>query len=115
MNNELRIPLFAYITNRPMKSDFLKNFMIVPFFDLGTAWSGKSPNADDNTFNKRVVSRYPITATIINIRQPLVGGAGAGLHLKLFGYYVRGDMAWGIEDMQLSKEPVYYVSLSTDF
>ena len=115
MNNELRLPLFAYITNRPMKSDFLKNFMIVPFFDLGTAWSGKSPNADDNTFNKRVVSRYPITATIINIRQPLVGGVGAGLHLKLFGYYVRGDMAWGIEDMQLSKDPVYYVSLSTDF
>lgn len=115
INNEIRIPLFAYLSNRPLRSDFLKNFMIVPFADIGTAWSGPNPYSNDNTFNKRVITRYPLTITVINIREPIVGGVGGGLRMKLFGYYVRGDMAWGIEDREMRSKPVYYVSLSTDF
>lgn len=115
INNEIRIPIFAYLSNRPVKSDFLKNFMIVPFADIGTAWSGPNPYSNDNTFNKRIINRYPLTITVINIREPIVGGVGGGLRMKLFGYYVRGDMAWGIEDREMRSKPVYYVSLSTDF
>jgi Tol biopolymer transport system component len=115
INTEIRLPLFPYIFNRPIRSDFLNNFQIVPFFDIGTAWSGSSPYSDENTFNQRIVVVKNIYATVINVRDPIVEGFGGGLRSKLFGYFIRFDMSWGIQDYELIKTPIYYVSMSTDF
>ena len=115
INAEIRLPLFPYILNRPVRSDFLNNFQIVPFFDIGTAWSGSSPYSDENTFNQRIVAVKNVYATVINVRDPIVEGFGGGLRSKLFGYFLRFDMAWGIQDYELIKTPIYYVSMSTDF
>ena len=115
INTEIRLPLFPYILNRPLRSDFLNNFQIVPFFDIGTAWSGADPYSDENTFNQRIVAVKNVYATVINVRDPIVEGFGGGLRSKLFGYFIRADMAWGIQDYEIIKTPVYYISMSTDF
>src|SRR5207248_2861235 len=43
VNSELRVPVFRCLLNRPIKSDFIRNFQVVGFGDVGTAWVGKSP------------------------------------------------------------------------
>ena len=48
INSELRFPIFSYLANRPLRSDFINNFQIIAFGDLGTAWTGLTPYSDDN-------------------------------------------------------------------
>src|SRR6187551_2298484 len=40
-NVELRIPFVRALVNGPITSNFLKNLMLVGFYDIGTSWSGK--------------------------------------------------------------------------
>jgi hypothetical protein len=47
-------------------------------------------------------------------KEPIVGGFGFGARIHLLGYFIRGDVAWGVEDYKINK-PVYYLSLSLDF
>ena len=35
-NSELRVPIFQDFAQAPIRSDFILNFMVVPFFDIGT-------------------------------------------------------------------------------
>ncbi len=116
INNEIRWPIFTYLFNRPIRSDFISNFQLVPFFDIGTAWVGPDPYSDENTYNQITVreNQY-ITATVINVRDPIVAGYGGGVRSKLFGYFMRFDVAWGIQDREIIRKPVYYLSLSLDF
>jgi hypothetical protein len=114
MNNEIRWPVFAYLFNRPIRSEFLQNFQIVPFFDIGTAWVGADPYSDENTFNQKVIDVNFIRVTIVNVREPVVAGFGGGLRTKLFGYFMRFDSGWGIQDREINKKPVYSFSLSLD-
>ncbi|MEM7299185.1 MAG: hypothetical protein AAF391_13080, partial [Bacteroidota bacterium] len=39
-NTELRVPLFQYLTNGPIKSNFLRNFQLIGFMDMGSVWTG---------------------------------------------------------------------------
>lgn len=115
MSNEIRFPVFAYLFNKPIRSEFINNFQIVPFFDVGTAWVGNNPYSEDNTNNLKIVEVKYLKVTVINVREPIVAGLGSGLRTKLFGYFVRFDTAWGIQDREFNKKPMYYFSLSTDF
>ncbi|MEI6595083.1 MAG: hypothetical protein WCO28_05930 [Bacteroidota bacterium] len=115
INTEIRLPLFPYILNRPIHSEFLNNFQLVSFFDIGTAWSGTNPYSDENTFNKRIVAVQNIYATVINVRDPIVEGFGGGVRSKIFGYFIRFDASWGIQDNEVNKTTVYFISMSTDF
>ena len=112
-NTELRIPLFRYLLNRPIRSDLFQNFQVVAFGDLGTAWTGPDPYGPENSFNTQTVSRNPLTITIKNQREPIVGGYGIGLRSRLLGYFVRADWAWGVDDGILLPA-VFYFSLSLD-
>jgi len=47
-------------------------------------------------------------------KDPLVEGFGFGLRTRLLGYFLRGDLAWGVEDGRI-QPPVFYFSLSLDF
>lgn len=112
---EIRIPIVSYIANRPIRSEFWNNLLIMPFFDIGTAWTGSGPYSDENTFNQKVIENGNIRATVINVREPIVAGFGPGIRSKLFGYYVRLDMAYGIQDRVVAEKPIYHLSLSMDF
>ncbi|MFI5150328.1 MAG: hypothetical protein ACHQRM_11395 [Bacteroidia bacterium] len=99
-NTELRWPIFRYLINRPIRSDFINNFQIIGFGDLGTAWNGASPWSEENSLNTTIVSYMgnPITVTLKNHTNPIVGGYGIGLRTRLFGYFIRLDFAHGVED-----------------
>lgn len=115
LNTEFRIPIFQYAFNRPLRSEFLNNFQLVPFFDLGTAWIGPDPYGDENTFNQKVINKTPVLARVTNVRDPLVAGFGGGLRTKLLGYFIRFDTAWGIQDAEVANKPIYYFALGLDF
>jgi WD40 repeat protein len=114
INSELRFPVFNYLFNRPIKSDFLNNFQIVGFADAGSAWTGLNPFSDDNTHFTRTINRKPLLITVMVQKNPIVAGYGAGLRSRLFGYFLRADWAWGVEDGQIQPR-VFYFSLSLDF
>ena len=114
LNSELRFPIFNFLANRPLRSDFLNNFQLIAFGDLGTAWTGPNPYSDENSLFTRYIRRGPLFITVHEQREPLVGGLGFGARTRLLGYFLRADYAWGIEDMVINK-PVFYISLSLDF
>lgn len=114
-NVELRIPIITYLANRPIRSEFLNNLMVMPFFDVGTAWTGSGPYSDENTFNQKIIEVKYLRATVINVREPIVAGFGPGIRSKLLGYYVRFDAAWAIQDREVAEKPIYHISLSMDF
>jgi hypothetical protein len=113
-NSELRWPIFKYLINRPIRSDFIQNFQIIGFGDIGMAWYGSNPYSNDNVINKNTYSGNPVTLVIYNQKEPIVGGTGFGLRSRLLGYFIRVDFAWGIDDRKVQKE-MTYLSLSTDF
>lgn len=114
INSEIRWPIFKYFINRPLKSDFISNFQLIGFFDIGTAWTGWTPYSEDNYLNNQVIIKPPFTITIITQREPIVAGYGFGLRTKLLGYFIRTDWAWGYEDGVI-KPSIFYLSLSLDF
>lgn len=113
-NSELRCPIFRYLLNRPIKSDFINNFQIIGFGDLGMAWYGVNPLSEENTLNKNIYYGNPITLTIYNQKNPLVAGIGFGVRSRLLGYFCRLDFGWGIDDMKIQKS-ITYLSFTTDF
>jgi hypothetical protein len=114
LNSELRWPIFRYLMNQPIKSDFVNNFQIIGFGDIGTAWTGLSPYSDDNTLNTEIIYANPFIITLRNQREPIIGGYGFGLRSRIWGYFVRADWAWGVEDGVVQPR-VFYLSLSLDF
>ncbi len=118
INSELRLPVFSYLMNRPIKSDFIKNFMLVGFGDIGTAWNGSSPWDRENAINTREVPFGP-TGGSSNVildsqKNPIVGSYGIGARTRLFGYYLRFDWAWPVED-GLILDNQFTFSLGLDF
>ncbi len=114
INSELRLPIFKYLMNAPIRSDFIQNFQIIGFGDLGMAWYGSNPYSDANVLNKNVYPGNPVTLTIYNQKEPIVGGYGFGLRSRLLGYFIRVDFAWGVDDKKVQKG-MTYISLNTDF
>lgn len=116
-NAELRVPIFKYISKK-IKSPFLRNFQVIGFLDVGTAWSGKSPFSDENPLN---ISYFPdgrpndpVVVRVKYYRDPIVAAYGFGLRSVLFGHFFRFDYAWGIETKTTLK-PRYHLSMGTDF
>jgi len=116
INSELRIPIFSYLSLTPIRSEFLKNFQIVGFADIGMAWRGISPFNDENQFTVVTIGGppSPVEATVKYFRSPIVGGYGVGLRSKVLGYFLRFDAAWGV-DTGARSDAVLYWSLGLDF
>jgi hypothetical protein len=116
INSELRFPLFQMIAKKPILSDFAQNFQIITFTDIGTAWTGSSPYSDNNSLNTTEIGNYqtPLIITLKTQHNPIIGGYGWGVRSRLFGYFVRLDRAWGMQDGVVMR-PITYISLSLDF
>ncbi|MEZ4886747.1 MAG: BamA/TamA family outer membrane protein [Chitinophagales bacterium] len=117
LNSELRIPIFAYISNAPIRSEFFRNFQIVGFADVGVAWDGVSPFDDENKFTSVEVGnplQTPVTATVRYFRNPVIGGYGVGVRSKLLGYFVRADWAWGVDNGNV-QDSKWHIGLGLDF
>jgi Tol biopolymer transport system component len=122
-NSELRVPLIRYFLDHPLRSDFLNNFQVIGFTDLGMAWYGPNPLSPENTENvKSYIDVDPqlgrgstgIIVTVIDHKNPLVGGVGFGFRSRVLGYFIRLDFGWGIDNWAVQKK-VVGLSLTTDF
>ncbi|KPK81342.1 MAG: hypothetical protein AMS27_15565 [Bacteroides sp. SM23_62_1] len=113
-NTELRWPPVRYFANHPISSNFWNNLQLIGFFDIGTAWSGPHPWAKENAYDSEIIENGPITVTIDTNRDPIVAGYGFGVRSMLFGYFIRLDWAWGIENQAILPR-IFYFSLSLDF
>lgn len=114
INSELRFPVFRYIFNRPIKSQFINNFQVVGFGDIGSAWLGLNPFSEENIMIPTYYQQKPITVVIRTPQNPIVGGVGFGLRTTVLGYFLRFDVAWGIEELKINA-PRYVLSFSLDF
>ncbi|MBL7776262.1 MAG: hypothetical protein JNK89_09680, partial [Saprospiraceae bacterium] len=115
INTELRVPIFKYFSSKPVMGNFWRNFQLVGFFDVGTAWQGKNPYRGDNPLNTVFVYNPPTVTVKVNyFRDPLVAGYGFGLRAPIFGMYLRLDYGWGIET-RVVQDPVFHLALGTDF
>jgi hypothetical protein len=116
-NSELRFPIFKYLISHPIRSDFINNFQIIGFTDIGTAWNGSSPYSEENSLNTTIVggnAGNAITVTIKNHKNPIVGGYGMGFRTRIFGYFIRLDFAHGVEDGVILPR-ITYLSFTQDF
>jgi Tol biopolymer transport system component len=113
-NTEIRWPVFRYLINRPLSSAFLNNFQLLGFFDAGTAWAGLHPWAGENEYDTEEYTNGPVRVVVDSNRDPLVAGYGFGVRSRLFGYFVRLDWAWGIENRTVLPR-MFYLSLNLDF
>jgi hypothetical protein len=113
-NSEIRFPIFRYLYKRPIRADFIQNFQIIAFGDVGTAWTGPNPYSDKNSLNSEVIYQDPLVITLKTQHDPLVAGYGWGIRSRLFGYFIRLDRAWGVQDGIVMK-PIWHLSLSLDF
>ncbi len=117
INSEIRMPVFTTLLNRPINNALLRNFQLVQFLDLGTAWTGsplkiKRPStsfASGDPINNPVVVKLKAGGI-----GPLAGGYGFGARSTLLGYFVRFDAAWQLDGFFKGK-PQFYLGLGLDF
>jgi hypothetical protein len=114
LNTEIRLPVFRYFANRPLSSKFLNSIQLVGFADLGTAWNGLSPYSDENALYRKKYYANPMLIEVINYKEPFVLGYGLGLRFSLFGYFVRIDYGWGLEDWKIADKG-WHISFNLDF
>jgi hemolysin activation/secretion protein len=114
LNVELRMPVKSLMSVE--SSSFLNSLQLVGFTDIGTAWTGSSPFAKTNGFNTNVYggTTNPFQATVTDFRNPFLMGYGMGARANVFGYFVKFDYAFGLENKEV-KSPVTYLTLGYDF
>ncbi len=112
INSEVRVPVFTTFFNKPINNAFLRNFQIVQFVDLGTAWNG--------TYDKIQRPSVSYTSQPITVRVkaggvgPFAGGYGFGARSTLLGYFLRFDAAWEMNGV-FKGRPMYYFAMGLDF
>lgn len=112
MNTELRLPVFATFIDNPITSDFLRNFQLTSFIDIGTAWNRKLDFKDANYI---YYGQPPVQVRVKNgFLGPFVGGYGFGARSTLWGYFMRLDAGWPMNGFFKGK-PIWYFALGVDF
>ena len=114
MNSEFRLPVFTTFFNKPINNAFIRNFQLIQFIDLGTAWQGtfsgiKRPALNYGSNNNPVFVRLPAGGV-----GPFAGGYGFGARSTLLGYILKVDAGWPMNSFFKGK-PVWYFSLGLDF
>jgi hypothetical protein len=112
INSEFRLPVFTTLFSKPINNAFLRNFQIIQFVDLGTAWNGRY---DKLTRPSTVYGNPPVQ---VNIKAggigPFLGGYGFGARSTLLGYFIKADAGWQMNGFFKGK-PILYFSMGLDF
>jgi hypothetical protein len=112
INSEFRLPVFTTLFSKPINNAFLRNFQLIQFIDLGSAWNGKFDKL------KRPNTTFGAPPVQINIKTggigPFVGGYGFGARSTLLGYFIKADAGWQMNGLFKGK-PILYFSMGLDF
>ena len=112
INSEFRLPVFSTLFNKPINNAFLRNFEVIQFFDLGSAWNGN--------YNKieRPYVVYGESPVSVLIKAggigPFVGSYGFGVRSTLLGYFLRFDTGWEMNGIFRGK-PMVHFAMGLDF
>ena len=116
INSEFRLPVFTTLFNKPINNAFLRNFEVLQFFDLGTAWNG--------SYNKieRPTLSFPLNDQSSPLRVllkaggigPFAGSYGFGIRSTVLGYFLRLDTGWEMNGF-FSGKPTWQFSMGVDF
>ncbi|HTB24112.1 MAG TPA: hypothetical protein VK711_02020, partial [Puia sp.] len=95
---------------------FIRNFQLIQFFDLGTAWAGPLSNIE------RPQSHYengdPAVPVVVTIKAggigPFAGGYGFGARSTLLGYFLRLDVGWQMNTF-FGNSPTWQFAMGVDF
>lgn len=113
-SSEFRFPIIQYLLTQNVKKSFLRNLIIIGFFDSGLSWNGFIPNI---TEAQKFVYHNENPAVIVDViinRNPIISGTGIGIRSSLLGYYFRFDYGWPI-DLKGFHKPLPHFSLGLDF
>lgn len=115
VNSEVRLPVFSTLLNKPINNAFIRNFQLIQFFDLGTAWNG----AFDKIERPSVIYTQPgNNNVIVKIKAggigPFLGAYGFGVRSTLLGYFLRLDAGWEMNGFFKGK-PMLFFAMGTDF
>ncbi len=118
INSEVRLPVFTTLFNKPINNALIRNFQLVQFIDLGTAWNGKYDKIERPSVLYRDPS-YPTGNPVTVLIKaggigPFVGGYGFGARSTLLGYFLRLDAAWDMGGFFRGK-PMWYFAMGVDF
>ena len=112
INSELRLPVFSTLFNKPINNAFLRNFQLIQFVDLGTAWNGKFSKIARPEI---VYGNEPVQVLIkAGGIGPFVGGYGFGARSTLLGYFLRLDAGWEMNVFFRGK-PYLHFAMGVDF
>jgi len=116
INSEVRMPVFSTLFNRPINNAFIRNFQLVQFVDLGTAWNGAYDKLERPSITYSDINSAP--GVFVKIKAggvgPFAGGYGFGARSTLLGYFIRFDVAWQMNGVFKGK-PQTYLALGLDF
>jgi hypothetical protein len=115
LNSEFRLPVFTTFLKQPINSSLIRNFQIIQFVDLGTAWNGaynklvrpSSIYRNENDYTVQVKVKQPGIG-------PFLGGYGFGARTTLLGYFLKFDAGWPMLGF-FKGSPILYVSMGLDF
>ena len=88
--------------------------MVIGFGDIGSAWTGKTPYSTENSFNSSVINGHNYMINLKSQKEPIIYSYGFGIRSRIFGYYIRLDWGYGIDDRILMPS-IKQLSLSLDF
>lgn len=113
---ELRIPVFSYLTRGSITSNFVRNFQLVGFYDIGSAWNDAAPWERVNDQNTEVINTTgsPFVIVLNNFNNPWLQSYGAGLRTVLLNYYVKFDVARPVRNYQ-TEDLKFYFTLGYNF
>jgi hypothetical protein len=114
MNAEFRVPLIRALSNAPISSNFFRNMQFIAFYDIGTSWSGEPPFDSGTSVRIDRIKRGTIEVDIKNYLNPWLYSYGVGMRSVLFGYYMKFDLAWPVENFEV-QDPRFMLTLGFDF
>ena len=112
INSEFRLPVMSTFFDRTVNNAFVRNFQVVQFIDLGTAWNGaydKLKRPEVTFANNNVTVK-----TKAGGLGPFAGGYGFGVRSTLLGYFIKYDVSWPMSGL-FKGRAVTYLALGLDF
>jgi hypothetical protein len=115
INSEFRLPVFTTFFSKPINNAFVRNFQLIQFIDLGTAWNG----AYNKLERPSITYQDPGDPTVaVHLKAPgigpFLGGYGFGARSTLLGYFLKVDAGWPMNGFFRGK-PILYFSMGVDF